>query len=176
MNKKITIPVVGMACSSCSAHVEKKLNSLEGVKMASVSLSSRSALVEYEPSVISLQQMKEAVNDIGFDLVIEQDRSVVEIERREYALLLRKTILAWIFAISVMALCHFSNDDGQLSLILSLACLWTCGRQFYVNAWKQLRHGMARFFFLFVIVFRFQSSLPKPCGFLHSLHHQDNAL
>ena len=143
MNKKITIPVVGMACSSCSAHVEKKLNSLEGVKMASVSLSSRSALVEYEPSVISLQQMKEAVNDIGFDLVIEQDRSVVEIERREYALLLRKTILAWIFAISVMALCHFSNDDGQLSLILSLACLWTCGRQFYVNAWKQLRHGMA---------------------------------
>ena len=143
MNKKITIPVVGMACSSCSAHVEKKLNSLEGVKMASVSLSSRSALVEYEPSVISLQQMKDAVNDIGFDLVIEQDRSVVEIERREYALLLRKTILAWIFAISVMALCHFSNDDGQLSLILSLACLWTCGRQFYVNAWKQLRHGMA---------------------------------
>lgn len=143
MNKKITIPVVGMACSSCSAHVEKKLNSLEGVKMASVSLSSRSALVEYEPSVITLQQMKEAVNDIGFDLVIEQDRSVVEIERREYALLLRKTILAWIFAISVMALCHFSNDDGQLSLILSLACLWTCGRQFYVNAWKQLRHGMA---------------------------------
>ena len=143
MNKKITIPVVGMACSSCSAHVEKKLNSLEGVKMASVSLSSRSALVEYEPSVISLQQMKEAVNDIGFDLVIEQDRSVVEIERRDYALLLRKTILAWIFAISVMALCHFSNDDGQLSLILSLACLWTCGRQFYVNAWKQLRHGMA---------------------------------
>ncbi|MBQ5510145.1 MAG: heavy metal translocating P-type ATPase, partial [Prevotella sp.] len=143
MNKKITIPVVGMACSSCSAHVEKKLNSLEGVKMASVSLSSRSALVEYEPSVISLQQMKEAVNDIGFDLVIEQDRSVVEIERREYALLLRKTILAWIFAISVMALCHFSNDDGQLSLILSLTCLWTCGRQFYVNAWKQLRHRMA---------------------------------
>ena len=143
MNKKITIPVVGMACSSCSAHVEKKLNSLEGVKMASVSLSSRSALVEYEPSVITLQQMKEAVNDIGFDLVIEQDRSVVEIERREYALLLRKTILAWIFAISVMALCYFSNDDGQLSLILSLACLWTCGRQFYVNAWKQLRHGMA---------------------------------
>ena len=143
MNIKITIPVVGMACSSCSAHVEKKLNSLEGVKMASVSLSSRSALVEYEPSVISLQQMKEAVNDIGFDLVFEQDRSVVEIERREYALLLRKTILAWIFALSVMALCHFSNDDGQLSLILSLACLWTCGRQFYVNAWKQLRHGMA---------------------------------
>ena len=132
-----------MACSSCSAHVEKKLNSLEGVKMASVSLSSRSALVEYEPSVISLQQMKEAVNDIGFDLVIEQDRSVVEIERREYSLLLRKTILAWIFAISVMALCHFTNDDGQLSLILSFACLWTCGKQFYVNAWKQLRHGMA---------------------------------
>lgn len=140
---KITIPVVGMACSSCSAHVEKKLNSLEGVKSASVSLLSRSALVEFDSDVITLQQMKKAINDIGFDLVIEQDRSVVEIERREYQLLKRRTILAWVFAIGVMILCHFTNDDGQLSLILALACILTCGKQFYVNAWKQLRHGMA---------------------------------
>lgn len=132
-----------MACSSCSAHVEKQLNSLEGVKSASVSLSSRSALVEYDTDVISLQQMKEAINGIGFDLVIEQDRSVVEIERREYVLLKRRTLLAWAFALAVMSICHFTNDDGQWSLILALACILTCGKQFYVNAYKQLRHGMA---------------------------------
>ena len=79
---KKTIPVVGMACSSCSANVERKLNSLKGVLSASVNLAGRSALIEYDPSVITLEQMKEAVNGIGFDLVIEQDRSVEEIERR----------------------------------------------------------------------------------------------
>ena len=143
METKITIPVVGMACSSCSAHVEKKLNSLEGVKKASVSLASRSALVEYDPSVITLQQMKEAVNGIGFDLVIEQDRSVAEIERREYTLLGRKTLLAWVFAVLVMVVGNFMKDGAQLALALSLASILTCGKSFYVNAWKQLRHGMA---------------------------------
>ena len=138
-----TIPVVGMACSSCSAHVEKKLNSLEGVKSASVSLSSRSALVDYDPSVITLPQMKAAVNDIGFDLIIEQDRSVEEVERREYTLLKRRTLLAWLLAVSVMVVGTQVEDGVQLALALALASILTCGRTFYVNAWKQLRHGMA---------------------------------
>ena len=132
-----------MACSSCSAHVEKRLNTLEGVKSASVSLSSRSALVEYDPSVITLQQMKEAVNGIGFDLVIEQDRSVEEIERREYTLLKRKTLLAWVFAILVMVVGNHMKDGEQLALVLALASILICGKSFYINAWKQLGHGMA---------------------------------
>lgn len=132
-----------MACSSCSAHVEKKLNSLEGVKSASVSLSSRSALVDYDPSVITLPQMKAAVNDIGFDLIIEQDRSVEEVERREYTLLKRRTLLAWLLAVSVMVVGTQVEDGVQLALALALASILTCGRTFYVNAWKQLRHGMA---------------------------------
>lgn len=143
MVTKITIPVVGMACSSCSAHVEKLLNSLEGVMSANVSLSSRSALVEYDPAVISLSQMKEAVNGIGFDLVIEQDRSIVEIERREYTLLKLKTLLAWLFAVLVMVVGCYVKDGAQIALVLALASILVCGKSFYVNAWKQLRHGMA---------------------------------
>lgn len=143
MNKKEIIPVVGMACSSCSAHVENKLNSLEGVVSASVSLSSRSALVEYDPYIISLQKMKEAINSIGFDLIIEKDRSVVEIERREYTLLKRKTLLAWIFAVLVMIVGNKVKDGAQFALLLSLASILTCGKSFYVKAWKQLLHGMA---------------------------------
>gem|GEM_PF-6441410 len=45
MDKK-QIPVIGMSCSSCSAHVEKKLQSLKGIKTASVSLPMRSASVD----------------------------------------------------------------------------------------------------------------------------------
>ena len=149
MLQKKTIPVVGMACSSCSAHVEKTLSSLEGMQAASVNLASRLALVEYDDTRLTPEQMKAAVNAIGFDLIIEQDRSVEEIERREYSVLRRRTLLAWLFAVGVMAISMGWLPMGpqatanQLALILALACLLTCGRQFYVSAWKQLRHGIA---------------------------------
>ena len=149
MIQKRTIPVVGMACSSCSAHVEKTLSELQGMKSASVNLATRMALVEYDDALLTPEQMKTAVNGIGFDLVIEQDRSVEEIERREYTLLKRKTLLAWLFALAVMAISMgwmpigSRNVANQSALILALACLLTCGRQFYVSAWRQLRHRMA---------------------------------
>lgn len=144
-----TIPVIGMACASCSANVERKLNSLEGVREASVSLPGRSALVDYDPETISLETMKKEINAIGYDLVIESDRSVVEIERREYQLLRRKTLFSWIIALLVMSVSmgwiQLGGRDiaNQSSLILSLANLLYCGRGFYLSAWRQIRHGSA---------------------------------
>lgn len=143
---KKTIPVVGMACSACSANVEKKLNSLAGISSASVSLPGRSALIDYDPTSISLEKMKQAVNDIGYDLVIENDRSVAEIEQRAYTLLRRRTLLSWLFALSVMAISmHWlplgSRDmANQVALLLALANFMYCGREFFINAVKQLRH------------------------------------
>ena len=146
---KKTIPVVGMACSACSANVEKKLNSLEGVHAASVSLLSRSALVDFDPAVISLDDMKREINNIGYDLVTEADRSAIEIEQRAYVLLRRKVLFSWIFALLVMAISmHWivlgNRDMGnQVSLLLALFNLIYCGRSFYLTAFKQLRHGAA---------------------------------
>mgnify|MGYP001003248657 FL=1 len=143
---KKTIPVVGMACSACSANVEKKLNSLAGISSASVSLPGRSALIDYDPTTISLEKMKQAVNDIGYDLVIEADRSVAEIEQRAYTLLRRRTLLSWLFALSVMAISmHWlplgSRDmANQVALLLALANFMYCGREFFINAVKQLHH------------------------------------
>jgi HAD ATPase, P-type, family IC len=146
---KQTIPVIGMACSACSANVEKKLNELKGINTASVSLPGRSALVDYDPETISLEQMKAAINGIGYDLVIDKETSVEEIEKREYTLLRRKTILSWIFSIAVMSISmgwidlHSRTIANQVSLLITLANIVYCGRQFYVSAWKQLLHGTA---------------------------------
>ena len=138
-----------MACSACSANVEKKLNELNGINTASVSLPGRSALVDYDPETISLEQMKAAINGIGYDLVIDKETSVEEIEKREYTLLRRKTILSWIFSIAVMSVSmgwidlHSRTIANQVSLLIALANIVYCGRQFYVSAWKQLLHGTA---------------------------------
>lgn len=162
---KKTIPVIGMACSVCSANVERKLNSLEGVNSATVSLAGRTALVDYDPEKITLEDMKREISNAGYDLVIEADRSAEEINRREFTLLKRKTLLSWLFAILVMAFSmgwvsidmenttsmgdgmmmdsHTSAFNNQISLILALLNMVYCGRMFYVSAWKQLKHRTA---------------------------------
>ncbi|MBF1460256.1 MAG: HAD-IC family P-type ATPase [Prevotella pallens] len=146
---KRTIPVIGMACSACSANIEKKLNSLNGITSASVSLPSRSALVDFNPDEVSLTDMKAAINAIGYDLVIEEGRSAVEIEKQAYTLLKRKAILSWIFAIGVMAISmhwvNFGNNNtsNQVALLVALGNMLYCGKQFYVSAWKQLKNGLA---------------------------------
>ena len=162
---KKTIPVIGMACSVCSANVERKLNSLEGINSATVSLAGRTALVDYDPEKITLEDMKREISNAGYDLVIEADRSAEEINRREFTLLKRKTLLSWLFAILVMAFSmgwvslgmentastgdgmmmdsHTSAFNNQISLILALLNMMYCGRMFYVSAWKQLKHRTA---------------------------------
>ena len=162
---KKTIPVIGMACSVCSANVERKLNSLEGINSATVSLAGRTALVDYDPEKITLEDMKREISNAGYDLVIEADRSAEEINRREFTLLKRKTLLSWLFAILVMVFSmgwvslgmentasmgdgmmmdsHTSAFNNQISLIIALLNMVYCGRMFYVSAWKQFKHRTA---------------------------------
>ncbi|HRN16581.1 MAG TPA: heavy metal translocating P-type ATPase [Xylanibacter oryzae] len=148
MEKK-TIAVLGMACAGCATNVEKKLNSLQGVKSAAVNFAARTALIEYDDKVITPQTMKDEVIKIGYDLVIEEGRSVVEIEKNAYRNLRRKVVVSWIFAILTMSLSmgwiNIGNDilSSQTMMLLALLNIIYCGRQFYVNAWKQLLHGMA---------------------------------
>ena len=137
-----------MACSVCSANVEKKLQSLEGINSASVSLANRTALVDYNPDIISLEDMKREISNAGYDLVIENDRSVEEINRREFTLLRRRTLASWLFAILTMCfsmgwISHTGSFANQICLLLTLANLLYCGKQFYVSAWKQLLHHTA---------------------------------
>lgn len=146
---KKVIPIVGMACSACSANVERKLNSLEGINEASVSLPGRSALIDFNPDVISLEKMKHEINNIGYDMVVEADRSLEEIEKRSFVILKHKTILAWIFSIIVMSISMMWVDLGsrdnanQVAMIISLFAMIYCGRQFFISAWKNLKNGSA---------------------------------
>lgn len=152
---KKTIPVIGIACSVCAANVERKLNSLDGINSATVSLAGRTALVDFNPEQITLEDMKREISNAGYDLVIEENRSAEEINRREFTLLKRKTIGSWIFSLLVMA---FSmgwismgaeselaarNINNQMALIIALVNMIWCGKGFYISAWKQLKHATA---------------------------------
>lgn len=146
---KKTIPVVGMACASCSANVERKLRSLQGIQSAAVSLAGRSALIDYDPARISLETMKKEVNGIGYDLVIESNRSADEIQKREYQVLKKKTLVSWILSFAGIGVnMHWirlgpDNVTNQVAMLIALVNMIYCGRDFYITSVRQLRHGSA---------------------------------
>lgn len=148
MEKK-TIAVTGMACAGCAANVERRLNQLDGIESAAVNFSARTALVEYDPQVITPKTMKEEIEKVGYGLIIDEDESVTAIEQTEYRRLLKRLITSWILALLTMCISmgwlNIGSKDvaNQTMLIIALVNLVYCGRQFYVNTWHQLRHGMA---------------------------------
>jgi len=148
MEKK-TFAVLGMMCAGCAANVEKRLNGTKGVISAAVNLPARTALIEYDGQVTSPALMKEALSQIGYDMVIEEDRNVEAIEQQAYRSLRRKVCLSWVFALTVMAVSMGYINIGtretanQTMLIVSLLNIVYCGRQFYVNAARQLIHATA---------------------------------
>ena len=71
-----TLPVIGMACSACSANVENKLRSIAGINEASVNLVGRTATIDFDPAQVSLVEIKKQISDIGYDLVIDNGQIV----------------------------------------------------------------------------------------------------
>ena len=146
---KQTLPIVGMACSACSANIERTLSSLKGVSSAKVSLIGRSVLIDFNPDIISLETMKKEINNLGYDLIIDKDTSTEKTEKIYYTRLKRKTVLSWIFSIFIMAICmgwiSIGNKlmNNQLAMIIALLNIYYCGRQFYITAWRQIKHRSA---------------------------------
>lgn len=143
------MPVTGMACAGCAATVERKLNSMDGVEKAEVNFASRTASVFYDPKVTSPQQMREILAQAGYDMITDEGTSVEETERRAYRLLLKKAAVSWVLAIITM--CFSMGMSGtedamfanQAMMIAALANMAYSGRQFYINAWRQMMHGTA---------------------------------
>jgi Cu+-exporting ATPase len=80
----VTIPVGGMTCAACSARVEKALGKLEGIERASVNLASEKATVVYNPVVIRMPAIKEAIEKAGYEaLEISKDNIVDEDKLRK---------------------------------------------------------------------------------------------
>ena len=144
-----TYPVLEMSCAACAASVESMVAAMEGVTSASVSFASNQLRVTFDPAKISPGRIREAVQAIGYDLLIDEQHADEQQEaagRAHFLRLRRRTAWAWIFSAPLlvvgMAFMHMPGANW-IMLALALPVLTVCGRQFYVNGWKQARHGRA---------------------------------
>jgi len=143
-------PVTDMSCAACAVSVESILSQQPGVKTATVNFATQTVQVEYAPELITPTKMQQAVQGIGYGLVIEEtaaaEAQVEEIHQQNYQSLRRRTIWAGILAVPLGILGMFFMDLPYIEYVLwALATplvLWF-GRSFFVNAWKQARHGSA---------------------------------
>lgn len=145
---KKTYPVLGLFCASCSANVEKALRGCKGVINANVNLPTSTAYVEYDPETCSDRQLQEAVRASGYDIIIEAPESAAELAEKarieSYASLKRRTLSAIALAIPIMVISMFFGHSQQMKWLLwalATPVVLGPGREFYIGAWKQLRHG-----------------------------------
>lgn len=63
-----TLKVNGMSCGHCKMSVEKALNELDGVKSVVVNVDTKSAAVQFDSAKVSLEKIKEAIEDLGYEV------------------------------------------------------------------------------------------------------------
>lgn len=148
-NIRKTYHLSGMHCAGCAANIEKVLSRREGVKSAAVNFPASTVLIEYDPSAVTPAQLREVVENAGFDMLVDGNDDEEESERRqeeEYRQLRRNTIWAVALALPVFVIGMFfmhAPYADWIMCVLTLPILAVFGRGFFVNAWKQLRLGRA---------------------------------
>lgn len=144
-----TLPVLEMSCAVCAANVENKVKSLPGVIRASVNFAANTLQLEYDPEKIGLEQVRDAIRSIGYDLIIAPDNKEElqeEAGKVRYKSLRRKVIWAWALCIPLMAVSMIFMHEkwsSWIMLALTVPILFYSGREFYVHAWKQALHRTA---------------------------------
>ena len=146
---KQTFPIADMSCAACAAKVDKVLNNVPGVSRAAVNFAAATALVEYDPAQCSPAALREAVRQAGYDLIVGAGDAAREAEKaagERYRTLKRRTVWAIALSVPVVVVGMFWMEmpyANEFMWLLSTPVVFVLGRDFFVNAWRQLRHGSA---------------------------------
>jgi Cu+-exporting ATPase len=153
---KISLPVEGMTCASCSARVERTIKKLDGIKNVNVNLATEKASFEYDSSVIELSKVEKAVADAGYklDLSVLKKESKPEKGNDYLEKVKRDFFIALVFSVPVffinMGLMWNSfagllgaDNWNRILLILTTPVVFIAGKRFYVIFWNNLKHFTA---------------------------------
>lgn len=147
--KKVSLPVTGMSCASCAVSVETMVGSQAGVLQASVNYANQTLRLSFDPEQIALTDIQKTVEELGYGLIIEEEDSYQQqqdSQQNHYQALKKKTIAAAILTIPVFIIGMFFMDlpyGNWIMMVLSAPVLFYYGRSFFINAFRQARHGNA---------------------------------
>lgn len=67
MTKKV-LSIDGMSCNHCKMAIEKSVSNLEGVDNVEVSLKNKTAIIDYDENILTLEKIKEAIEESGYNV------------------------------------------------------------------------------------------------------------
>jgi P-type Cu+ transporter len=155
VSERVEFNLVGMTCAACAARIEKGLKKLEGVKAANVNFALETAVVEYNSSQVSIQDMEKKVENIGYKAILKQEGETADHREKEMEKQKGKVIFSVILAVPLLwaMVTHFEftsfiylpemlmNPWVQLALATPLQFI--IGWQFYAGAYKAIRNHSA---------------------------------
>jgi len=157
-----TFKLRGMSCAACASNVETAIQSVPGVESCSVNFGAEQAAVNYDPEKTSVADIQAAVDEAGYAAAPMQDDVLMDEddeERRERAAEERKLRRKVIFSVIIGAVMVVGSIPAMtglvipgfpmwlhnpwLQLVLTLPVMLWAGRDFFINAWKSLKHHSA---------------------------------
>jgi Cu2+-exporting ATPase len=143
-------PVLNMSCASCAVSVESMIQSVNGVISVSVNYATAELTVEYLPNMTNPVALQKVLQSVGYDLLTDdetsQQTSIENIQQEKFKKLKQKTVLAIVLSIPVVVIGMFFMDLSYANEIMWLfstpVVLWF-GKDFFINAWKQVKHRSA---------------------------------
>ncbi|WP_079480252.1 heavy metal translocating P-type ATPase [Halobacillus salinus] len=72
--EKVELDIHGMTCAACSTRIQKSLSRLDGISDASVNLTTEAGVIEYDPNIVSVEDILSKVKKLGYEAVVKQDR------------------------------------------------------------------------------------------------------
>ncbi|TLS37933.1 heavy metal translocating P-type ATPase [Pseudalkalibacillus caeni] len=154
--EKAVLDIHGMTCAACSTRIEKSLNKMNGISMAAINLTTESGVVEYNPGIVSIDDIMARVKKLGYEAVVKQDREEKtshkeqEIKKKQ-----RKLLLSAVLSLPLLytMIAHLPFETGipvpelfmnpWFQFILATPIQFYIGAPFYVGAYKALKNKSA---------------------------------
>lgn len=152
-----TIGIEGMTCASCVSRVEKALESISGVKNASVNLATEDAVIRHVPGQLNKEIIRKAIEQAGYSVTGLQEKKAREARRdRDYAILKLKVIVSVSLTIPIVViemglmweqfpLLHSLSHQtwNYILFLLTTPVLFWGGSRFFSGFWAVTKHFTA---------------------------------
>jgi len=145
----LSLPVLGMTCAGCASSVQNILQGQQGIASAEVNYATQNVKVVYSPDAIQPQQFKSTLQAVGYDIILDTEngkQQQADEQVKNYKALKQRTILAAVLTLPVVVIGMFLMDipyANYIMLAFTTPVLFVFGKNFFINAVKQARHGLA---------------------------------
>ncbi|MFZ0476909.1 MAG: heavy metal translocating P-type ATPase [Halobacillus sp.] len=156
LTDKVELDIHGMTCAACSTRIQKGLSHMNGIEEASVNLTTEAGVIEYQPGLVSTEQIIEKIKDLGYDAVIkkyreeQKDYKEEELKRKK-----RQLFLSIILSLPLLytMIGHLPWDLGipvpelmmnpWFQFVLATPVQFYIGAPFYIGAYRALKNKSA---------------------------------